>query len=76
MYSWPVGCGGGGEDLCSPLSEAGSGVKWGSQAMNVTARAHSQVFYTFNRVLTEVLPPTLNVELPVFSKLSGRLATL
>ena len=39
MYSRPVGCGGG-EDLCVPLSEAGSGVKWGSQAMNVTARAH------------------------------------
>ena len=38
MYSRPVG-GGGGEDLCSPLSEAGSGVKWGSQAMNVTATA-------------------------------------
>ena len=29
------------EDLCSPLSEAGSGVKWGSQAMNVTGRPHS-----------------------------------
>ena len=28
------------EDLCSPLSEAGSGVKWGSQAMNVTGRPH------------------------------------
>ena len=39
MYSRAVGCGGG-EDLCVPLSEAGSGVKWGSQAMNVTARAH------------------------------------
>ena len=39
-YELPAG------DLCSPLSEAGSGVKWGSQAMNVTGRPHFSTPHT------------------------------
>ena len=71
MYSWPVGCGGGGEDLCSPLSEAGSGVKWGSQAMNVTALPH----HTLTASAVH-LRSVLRLEWSVFSKHSGRLSTL
>ena len=67
MYSRPVG-GGGGEDLCSPLSEAGSGVKWGSQAMNVTATA------TQHTSAVQCTPQ--KCASAVFSKHSGRLSTL
>ena len=47
------------EDLCSPLSEAGSGVKWGSQAMNVTGRPHFStprtLEYSISAPLTNIL---------------------
>ena len=55
--SWVPG--GGGEDLCTPLSEAGSGVKWGSQAMNVTGRPHFStprtLEYSISAPLTNIL---------------------
>ena len=76
------------EDLCSPLSEAGSGVKWGSQAMNVTqnnctpeyARCASLrvVENTEHRTQNtehRTTAPQSTPELPVFSGESGRRLT-
>ena len=74
MYSWPVAAAP--EDLCSPLSEAGSGVKWGSQAMNVTQNNCTPEYARVPQSTSEYLKaPQSTPELPVFSGESGRRLT-